>query len=73
MSLAPLTIIFLVLLACLVVTALGASLFYRLKTTEEASQYNPSFEQAGYMRWVRAQNFKYLKRESLRAARDLKS
>lgn len=65
-------IIVIVLVACLAVTALGASLFKHYKPADGEVPYSPGYEQKLYMAEVRARGFENLKRISW-AARDLES
>ncbi|KAJ5175076.1 uncharacterized protein N7482_000953 [Penicillium canariense] len=68
-------IIVLVLVGCLAVTALGASLFRHYTPIEEEARYSASYEQGKYMRTVRLRNHNHLRQESLNAAKakDLES
>ncbi|KAJ5774149.1 hypothetical protein N7457_009045 [Penicillium paradoxum] len=65
-------IIVIVLVACLAITALGASLFKHYKPADGEIPYSPGYEQKLYMADVRARGFENLRRISW-AARDLES
>ncbi|CAL5873577.1 uncharacterized protein PFLUO_LOCUS7858 [Penicillium psychrofluorescens] len=66
-------IIVIVLVGCLAVTALGATLFRQYNPAEAETPYSPQHEQLRYMQTVRIRNHAYLKRESVDAAKDLES
>ncbi|KAJ5467519.1 hypothetical protein N7475_005271 [Penicillium sp. IBT 31633x] len=65
-------IIVIVLVACLAITALGASLFKHYKPADSETPFSPGYEQKLYMAEVRARGFDHLRQISW-AARDLES
>ncbi|KAJ5759072.1 hypothetical protein N7520_006228 [Penicillium odoratum] len=74
MALTQAAIIVIVLVGCLAITALGASIFRRYNPLGDSPlSTDASHQQSIYMRSVRMRNYGHLKRESLGAARDLES
>ncbi|KAJ5163301.1 uncharacterized protein N7500_005131 [Penicillium coprophilum] len=71
MGLSNAAIIVIVLVACLAVTALGASLFKHYKPADGETPFSPGYEQKLYMAEVRARGFDSLRRISW--GRDLES
>ncbi|CAI7581521.1 unnamed protein product [Penicillium glandicola] len=72
MGLTNAAIIVIVLVCCLAVTALGASLFKHYKPAETETPYSPGYEQKLYMAEVRARGFESLRHLSW-GGRDLES
>jgi hypothetical protein len=70
MGISNAAIIVIVLVACLAVTALGASLFKHYNPAEGEMPFSPGYEQKLYMAEVRARGFENLRQISW-AARDM--
>jgi hypothetical protein len=63
MGLTNSAIIVIVLVACLAVTALGASLFKHYKPADRETPFSPGYEQKLYMAEVRAREFDAMTQE----------
>ncbi|KAJ5436184.1 hypothetical protein N7445_007069 [Penicillium cf. griseofulvum] len=72
MGLSNSAIIVIVLVACLAITALGASLFKHYNPADGETPFSPGYEQKLYMAEVRARGFASLRRISW-GGRDLES